>query len=80
MSYNIFNIENYVGSNRVHSHWMYQDFVLLLVWWWLVVAETCYQVLNFTGLIHGLSVTVIKLLHSNFPQVIPFLGAQTKLW
>jgi len=35
MSYHIFNIVNYMGSHRVHIHWMYQDFVLLLAWWWL---------------------------------------------
>ena len=56
MSYNIFNIVNYMGSYRVHIHWMYQDFVLLLAWWWLV-AETCCQVFNFTDFIHVMSLT-----------------------
>jgi hypothetical protein len=60
----IFNIVNYMWSHRVHIHWMYQDFVLLLAWWWLAVAETCCQVLNFADLIHVVSLTVKKLLHN----------------
>jgi len=60
MIYNIIKIVNYMGSHRVHSHWMYQDFVLSLTWWWLVVAETCCQVFNFADLIHVVSLNVIN--------------------
>ena len=49
-----------MGSPKVHNHWMYQDFVLLLAWWWLVVAETCCQVFNSTSLIHVVLMTVIN--------------------
>jgi len=36
MIYNIIKIVNYMGSHKGYIHWMYQDFVLLLVWWWLL--------------------------------------------
>jgi len=60
MIYNIIKIVNYMGSHTVHNHWTYQDFVLLLAWWWLVVADTCCQLFNFADLIHGVSLTVIN--------------------
>jgi len=60
MIYNIIKNVNDMGFHRVHNHWMYQDFVLLLAWWRLVVAETCCQVFNFAGLIHFVSLTVIN--------------------
>ena len=47
-------------AHRVHIHWMYQDFVLLLAWWWLVVAVTCCQIFNSADLIHVVSLTVIN--------------------
>jgi hypothetical protein len=51
-----------MGSHRVHNHWMYQDFVLLLAWWWLVVAEIfCQDFKNLIcWLIQVVSLTVIN--------------------
>jgi len=59
MIYNIIKIVNYVGPHRLQHNWMYQDFVLFLVWWWLVAAETCCQVFNSADLIHVVLLTVV---------------------
>jgi hypothetical protein len=55
-------------SHRVHNHWMYKDFVLLLAWWWLVVAETRCQVFNFADFIHVVSLTVINCYDNNIAE------------